>query len=288
MKRLTSYFIKDFGHWEKVEFFKRALYIFLFFNTLSLLPIANDLFGYNGLVGSRGFSWIGTDAFLNLLSHPANNLRPWIFWIFISGQLLFLSLGFFRIKPVLSSVAIYFFTVNLFTKAGLYFTGGEVLVNIILFYLIFIQKNKHNSVLQNTINNTFYIILLIQICVLYFFSSFWKLYDENWTSGMALQYISKINYYSSNWMGNLFNNDLISKMATYGVLIYQATFPIFVWFKKVKIPFLILGVLIHLLISFGMGIFTFGIIMILTYILFLDVKHISKIKSIFNRDRTNG
>jgi hypothetical protein len=289
MKNIIAYFITDFKHWKKIDFFKRLLYGFLFINTLSLLPIANDIFGYNGLAGSKGFIWNGSESFLNLLSHPINHKNEWIHWVFIIGQLIFLILGFFRIKPWLSSISIWFFTVNLFLKGALFLTGGEALVNLILFYLIFIQKTdkeSKNYLRQNTINNTFYIMLLIQICVLYFFSTFWKLFDDNWISGHALYYISQIESFSSDWMYTIFKDNLwLSKAVTYAVLFYQGSFAFIVWIKKIKVPFLILGTFFHITISIGMGIFTFGIIMSLSYILFLEERHIDWMKQFVSKTR---
>lgn len=287
MKYIIQYFTNDFKHWKKIDFFKRVLYAFLFINTLTLLPAANDIFGYNGIAGTNGFVWGGTEPFLNLLSHPVNHKHEWIHWVFIIGQLLFLILGFLRIKPWLSSIVIWFLTVNLFLKGALFFTGGEVLINFMLFYLIFIQEtNKHskNYLLQNTINNTFYVILLIQICVLYFFSAFWKFFDSNWINGYAMFYISKIGTFSSGWLAAIFkDNLLLSKIITYTVLLYQGSFMLIVWIKKLKIPFLILGTIFHLTISFGMGIFTFGLIMSLSYLLFLDEKHIEWLKHLIQK-----
>ena len=282
MNLKPSYFTSDFKHWHKVDFFKRVLYLFLFINTLTLLPAVNDIFGYNGLAGYRSFRWSGTESFFNLLSHPINHNHEWIHWVFVIGQLGFLLTGFFRVFPKISSLAIWFLTVNLFTKGGLFFTGGEVLVNIILFYLIFIQntdKKDKNYLLQNTLNNTFYIIMLIQVCVLYFFSFYWKLYDPNWLNGDALHYVSKIDTFSSTWFNTILSDNLIlGKILTYLVLFYQGSFAILVWIKKIKIPFLIVGVIIHLSISIGMGIFAFGIIMSISYLLFLNDEQIIYLK----------
>jgi len=282
MNLILDYFTSDFKHWRKVDFFKRLLYLFLFINTLTLLPAVNDIFGYNGLAGYRSFQWTGSEAFLNLLSHPINHNHGWIHWLFVIGQLVFLTTGFLRIYPKLSSLAIWFLTANLFTKGGLFFTGGEVLVNILLFYMIFIQKvekDAKNYLIQNTLNNTFYILTLIQVCILYFFAFFWKLYDFNWMSGDAIYYISKIDTFSSNWFKNLItNNVILGKLLTYTVLFYQGSFIIFVWIKRLKIPFLILGMGIHIAISIGMGIFAFGIYMSISYILFLDNNQIEWLK----------
>lgn len=286
MKALTTYFTDDFRHWSKIDFFKRVIYLFLFFNTLTLLPAVNDIFGYNGLAGFRGFKWSGTESFFNLLSHPINQNHNWIHWCFVLGQLFFLAMGFFRIKPLISSIMVWFLTVNLVTKGAMFFTGGEVLIDLLLFYLIFIQKPKKGNgyMMQNVLNNTFYIILLVQICVLYFFSFYWKLYDSNWLNGNALYYVSKVDSFSSKglkWM--LDDNLVLGRILTYSVLAYQASFPIIVWIKQFKIPFLIIGVLFHLSISIGMGMFAFGVIMTLSYLLFLEESQINWLKNRFKK-----
>jgi hypothetical protein len=54
----------------------------------------------------------------------------------------------------------------------------------------------------------------------------------------------------------------------YVVLAYQLLFPVLVWIKKIKKPFLILGILMHLYIAFVIGLVSFGFVMILPYIYF--------------------
>lgn len=291
MNRLILYFSAPFKHFEKVEFFRTVLYVLLLFNTITLLPIVEDLFGYYGLIGTRGwntnipFFSQGSFGLINFLSNPINAGHDWIYVVFVLGQIFFLITGILRKMPVLSSVMIYFFTVNLFLKGYLAFTGGEVLVNLMLFYLIFIQKAKKDEGafydLQQILNNTFYCIILIQVCILYFFSAFYKLFDYHWLEGSAIMYISRIEAYSSFLFETIFSDNLLLSMIfTYLTLAYQLLFPVLVWFKKIKIPFLIIGTLFHLGISFGMGLFTFGAIMIVVYILFLDDVQIKKIKNL--------
>lgn len=287
MKRWAEIFIADFQHMEKVEFFRKVLYVFLLINTLTLLPIAWEIWSYNGITGSRGFHWSGSYALLNVLSHPKNSSWEWVYVCFVIGQIVFLISGILKIWPRVSAVMVYFFTVNLFLKGSIVFTGGEVLINFLLFYLMFVHLPKEGTkwaFFQNLLNNTFYRLMLIQLCILYFFSFLYKMYDENWVSGEAMMYVARIDHFSSAGMKWLFaENRTLAIIATYITLFYQGAFPILVWFKKVKLPLLLLGVLIHLSISFLMGIFAFGIIMSLSYILFLDERQINKLKGLFQR-----
>jgi len=56
---------------------------------------------------------------------------------------------------------------------------------------------------------------------------------------------------------------------TYATIIYQLLFPMLIWFRRFKIYFFSFGIIQHLLIAFGMGLFSFGVIMAICYILFL-------------------
>lgn len=294
LKRIPEIFIQPFPHWEKIEFFRKLFYAFLLINAISLLPIAHEIFGYDGIVGAGGWNtkypWYaqGSKALVNVLSHPLHGSNPWITYVFVYGQILFLITGLINVLPKLSSLLVYFFTVNLFLKGYLMFTGGEALVNILLFYLIFIQRSDRKSEkrsepyfspLQNLLNNTFYWVVLIQVCVLYFLSALYKLTDEYWVGGEAMMYVSRVDSFSGDTIRFIFaDSPILSIIATYLALLYQGLFPILVWVKRIKGPFLLFGVLFHLGISFGMGIFTFGIIMIITYVLFLDIKQIRSLK----------
>ncbi|MCB9223572.1 MAG: HTTM domain-containing protein [Crocinitomicaceae bacterium] len=294
-EKIADIFTREFRYMDKIEFFRRALYLLLLFNTLTLLPIAHDMFAYYGLTGHGAWNtnfpiWMqGSKGITTLLSHPATSDRNWVYVIVLIGQITFLITGLLRVLPILSSIAVYICTVNLFLKGGSAFTGGENLVNLVLFYLMFIQISKTKgwlAELQNILNNTFYWILLIQICVLYFFSGLFKLFDPYWMQGYAVMYVSKLEIFSS-WMTVPFEKSyILSAIATYTVVLYQITFAIAVWIKKIKIPFLIYGVAFHLMIAFGMGIFNFGLIMVVMYLLFLDDQHIERIKSLFKRRRS--
>ena len=283
MTKIPYWFTKPFEHGYKIHVFKKVLFAFLFLNTLSMFPMVYDVFSYNGIAGTSGFRWNGVESFLNILSHPICNNRPYIAWFFILAQLLALVLGWFNKWPKLAGIAIYFFSTNLLTKGGMFFTGGEVLLSILLFYLMFIHENKKNDFLQNLLNNTFYYVMLIQIMLLYFFSTYFKLFDTNWTNGMALIYVSEIPFYSNRLFYNLAHISIpLSKLITYAVLAYQFLFPILVWIPKIKLPFLLFGVILHLGIAFGMGIFTFGIVMIICYILFLNDNQLKTFTQKFN------
>ena len=105
------------------------------------------------------------------------------------------------------------------------------------------------------------------------------MYDLHWLKGESIYYIAKIDTFSSAGLKYLLDDNMwLSKLLTYAVLFYQGSFAIIVWIKRIKIPFLILGMIIHISISIGMGIFAFGIFMSISYLLFLEPHQINRLK----------
>ena len=108
--------------------------------------------------------------------------------------------------------------------------------------------------------------------MVYFLSALAKLNNEEWLNGSAISNTLQVQQYSLEIFSNTKQNAL-SFIFNYLVLFYQLFFPLVIWFKKIKKPFLIIGIIMHLFIAFVMGLMSFGFIMILGYIYFYDFKN---------------
>lgn len=250
----------------------------IFYGLLILLSII-QLFDFEAFYGVDGFVYKDelqdsnfTLFLLNVLSVKGFENAHWFFGI---AQIICLILSYFDKLQQTLSILIWFFTVNLINRAGIIFTGGEVLVKLLLFLMIFIQvpkkeyRNEFNRMVRNVLNNVFFIACQIQVVFVYVFSSWFKLIDPNWINGDAIAYVSQIDAYSNSFTEELLkNNEWIGKTATILALVYQSLFPILIWFNKIKPIFLLIGVIFHIVIAFGMGVFSFGMIMIVCYLLF--------------------
>jgi hypothetical protein len=264
--------------WERYLLFRKV-----FYGLLILLSVIN-LLDFEAFYGVEGFVYKDdleqsnfTLYLLNILSIPGFENAHWFFGI---AQVICLSLSYFNKFQQTLSVVIWFLTVNLINRAGIIFTGGEVLVKLLLFFMIFIQapkpgyKSEFNRMIRNVLNNVFFVACQIQVIFVYIFSSWFKLLDPNWVNGDAVYYISQIDSYSNNFTKELMKNHIwIGEISTYAALVYQSLFPILIWFKKIKPLYLLMGVFFHLFIAFGMGIFSFGMIMISCYLLFYTPKY---------------
>ena len=75
----------------------------------------------------------------------------------------------------------------------------------------------------------------------------------------------------------LSENRILSIVLTYSALAYQTAFPILVWFKKLRLPLLLVGIGFHGFIAIGMTLPEFGLAMIAGYTLFIKEETALKI-----------
>ena len=276
LQKAISYFFGDFNFKTQSLWFKKALYCFLLIQCCYWLFYYDLLFGVNSIVYTRPYS-IGffkdLAFFLYNRSSPLSSLWFIILLICLCGSALLK----FRIHFVFDLV-IWWIVLNIHNKIYPTLTGGDYLLNQLLFFTIFIT-DKFNSgedkkgQIVKCLHNFGVLAIMIQVCIVYFFSAITKLTDANWLNGTAIIMTSQVDHFSLPFVSDLAKNSgWLFVIMNYIVLIYQALFPLVVWIKKIKKPFIIIGVLMHLYIAFIIGLVSFGLIMILCYIYFWPEK----------------
>lgn len=250
-----------------IRLFKSAVYAILMANTLFLLPVADKLWG--------------PESFIMPLQVPDTPLyqlffllmEEWVqpyYQVVIILQLVAGVVWFFGRLRWVCAMVFYLTTIILFTSAHLYVTGGHVFMKLILFYLLFIPDRTDNS-LKRIMANLFLLTCKIQLAIVYLFAGLFKLHGEYWLNGEALYYVLSLREFSHPILQDLLlNHPVLLKTGTWIGLAYQLTFPILIWFRKIKLPLLLFGVLFHLLVAFGFGLPDFGLFMIASYTMFIS------------------
>lgn len=192
-----------------------------------------------------------------------------IFFIVLIGVLSLI--GLFKRSNYLTNCLLWFTIVN--TNNFLYptLTAGDYLLNQLLFFNIFfsITNSNNNSVqdVKTIFHNVALVGIKVQICLAYFLAGWFKLTDADWLEGMAVYQTFQLPEYSNVLLQNIPQS--ICMILAYATLVYQLLFSILIWVRPFKIYLFAFGIIQHLVIAFGMGLFSFGIIMIICYILFL-------------------
>lgn len=128
-------------------------------------------------------------------------------------------------------------------------------------------------------------ILQIQISVVYLWTVWHKLKGETWLDGTAVYYATRLESMTNFTVPFLMDSAIFLKLATWATLAIEFAMGALVWFKKLRKPVIILGILFHLGIEYTMSIPFFELSMILLLTNFIspeEVKaYVGKLKESF-------
>jgi len=142
--------------------------------------------------------------------------------------------------------------------------GGDNITRIVLIYMLFLLPHRNRvsaGKLRVWLHNIAVLAIFMQIIVMYTSSGFAKAMGEMWQQGVAMYYITQVQWFTLPGIHQLFMNPLIVTVTTYVPMFYQLLFPI-ATISRLKIPWILLGICFHLGIMILMGLITFSWIMI--------------------------
>jgi hypothetical protein len=273
LQTLISYFFSQPQLKFQTALFKNALYLFLVIKIVYWLVYYDLYFGEHAIAYAHP-QWQG--PIKNLAYILYNSTSIWLPLSFILLALLLCVAGIFAHFYFVSDLFLWFLILNLQNKIYSTLTSGDILLNqFLLFNCFFVPGILTSDTWKNTLkiflHNLNIVAIITQICLVYFISGLAKLADDSWLKGTAILAITQVKHFS---MYVTFNSMPygIGVFLNYLVLGYQLFFPILVWIKPLKKPFLFIGILMHLYIAFVMGVVAFGVIMVISYIFFWPAK----------------
>lgn len=248
--------------------FKRLFYLFLIWNTCTYLLIDNYLWGEKSVVMVDFVSEL--PFFLQEIVR--NTIGEYNFhWTFISVQLIFSVFAFFGILPRLSAALVWFASAKIWTSAFVVTNGSILIAANYSFFLIFMSDNKKQSESSLWLTNTFFIVCIIQLVVIYFFSTLFKVAEEYWINGQGLYLSLNFDLFTLQSIKPYLNEyPKLMLAGNYITLIYQFLFPFLLLSKKLKKYSIGFGIFFHHTILILTGIVDFSIIMLILYSLFLS------------------
>lgn len=282
MKEKVLHYFSDQMHFKRQStLFKKLLYLLVLIKSMFWLSHYALYFGENSIVYTKPFINLGIIQNAAFILHQMNSDHAGYFFIVPVFLIALAGLFEFRII-ILTDLLLWFLVVNIHNRIYSTLTGGEVLMNQLLFFNAFIafasKKPSSFSTYQNILHNFGSFGVILEVCFVYFFSALAKLQNESWVSGNAIIETLQVAHYSTPFLSKaVITLPWLFVALNYVVLAYQLFFPVLVWIKRIKRPFIIIGILMHLFIVFGMGLVTFGSVMILTYIYFWPLQEESRI-----------
>lgn len=288
---------KIWGYWDRFWFAPVDLYRVSLFRML--LGISGFLFylprhfGLEEFYGNQGIFPLDT-----LMTFDAGkNLSP-LFWfpqdfalaeglhVVFLLSLLLLACGMGgRLMALLAFVLHFMFLQRNYTIMY----GADKVITFWLMYMVLARNNdywrwgpkflfsKSQKMSTDIFTPVAVRLMQLQVCIVYGFSGLEKLKGGSWWAGTALWNIFSNGNFMPFDMSFIAHFPLVVVLITYLTLIFEIYFPMAIWIENLRKPWLIFGFLMHLGIGALMGLFSFSLLMIISYVFFLKE---SEIKSL--------
>lgn len=243
----------------------RVLQIFI--GTVLLYQIFTELSSAPYLWGPNGVGWGSTKPVLGpILGSIFDNffttdISVFFVLLILSVGALGLLLGYHtRVATFL--VLITFFLLN--QRSPELPDGGDNITQLVLIYMLFLLPHRtkiSSGELRVWLHNIAVLAITFQLIVMYIVSGFAKASGDLWEQGVAMYSISQVQWFTLPGANELFTNPFIVTGATYVSIFYQLLFPVAI-ISRIKLPWIVLGILFHLGIAVLMGLVTFSTVMI--------------------------
>lgn len=162
--------------------------------------------------------------------------------------------------------------------------GADVIGTLFMFYLSFTRCNEYFSLRrlfskkkvtfnQNSwtdqLSTMSFRLLQIQLFTIYAYTGFEKLKGSTWWDGTALWTVLANPQFTSYDLLFLKDFPIFFAIGTFVTVIFEVYFWVMVSHKTTRPVWLALGVLFHLMIGVLLGLMSFSLVMVSTYVLFV-------------------
>lgn len=283
MNEFIEYMGAKVHHPLTVTWLRLGLYALVLYHIVFMaFPLTDLLWAEHSLVLPLSFPNTWVNRFVMLLHQPEYaRLYP----LFIALPIVGIGLYVWRGYQRLSAVLVYIGFIVLFNRVIPYMNGGNYLMHIYLFYIIFMAERSPSdarwSFFSNLLTNLGLWAFRIQLLIVYVFTLAYKLGGTAWIDGSAVFIITHIDEFTLPWFETYVASiKPLMMIANYGALLYFILFPILIWVKRWKLRLLLVGTIFHLCLGLILGVMDFSLMMIVAYISFLEEDQIQSIKNL--------
>ncbi len=253
---------------KELGWFRFALYAFIVYKVYAYVYHYNELFSDRALI-YHAIKHV--NPLVDLTFYLSNHDVPGVAPLCILTTFFCALLGIAKRSNYVTNALLWLLVINITNYLYPTLTAGDYLLNQLLFFNIFfsfkVSAKPAVNDLKTALHNTALAGIKLQVCLAYVMAAWFKFVDPSWLSGMAVYQTFQVPEYSTAFLASLPLG--LCMILNYATMVYQLFFPVLIWFRPLKIYLLAFGILQHLVIAFGMGLFSFGIIMMSCYILFL-------------------
>ncbi|MCA9081469.1 MAG: HTTM domain-containing protein, partial [Planctomycetaceae bacterium] len=123
-------------------------------------------------------------------------------------------------------------------------------------------------------------LIQVHMCIIYFFAGVSKLKGTDWWDGDAVWFAFANAEYQTTDMTWIAWYPWISDVFTHGTILWEMTFWFLIWQRGLRPLVLFAGIMMHLGIGACMGLWTFALIMMITYVSYIPPERFAQIGAV--------
>ena len=165
-----------------------------------------------------------------------------------------------------SAALIWVVYVNLMHSAWLAGSGGQQLVANLLFWNILLSLPT-TSAIGTWFSTAAFWMIRGQLLLAYAVTGMHKLTGHHWIDGTSLGIVATDAAFGPSWMAAV---PVLAQFITWCVLVFQFTFPLAVWFRPTRLPWMAFGAIFHVGTAVWMDIPEMGFAFLAAYPIWLS------------------
>jgi hypothetical protein len=220
---------------------------------------------------------------------------PWVealFWVFLAVA-VFLTFGFLT---RISSVAAFLCLASIQQRNLYIIHSGDTFLRVAGFFLMFApagaalsvdrlirrRRGKEGPEIQPKAPWAQRMIQF-ELALLYFVTFWWKSTGAAWVNGTAVYYLNHLSDYQRFPLPSWAEQTIFVKLGSWLTLVVEFSLGVLVWFKELRYPVLLGGLLFHLFLEYRLEVPLFQWTVLSAYVLFIDPRDLTRIWSWISR-----
>lgn len=281
---------------DSLAFFRIVWGIILFINFLTYIPNVQDFYGPHAIISfdtvKSQFDFFHLNLFyLFPMNYDIVYGALWIYGLSLLGVIFGL---FTRTSLVVSCLLL----ISFHHRNIWLLSGSELIMRLVSVYLVFSPcghalsldalLGKKYKEFRRESNWAPWAMRLIQIqtMVIYVWTVWNKMKGNLWFEGTAVYYATRLESFYNYPSGLLLDSKVFIALMTWGTLIIELSLGLLIWFKELRKPLLVLGIIFHVGIDYTMSIPFFEYVMIALLLLYLTPQEVrvfvDKIKEVWS------
>lgn len=260
--------------------FRIALGLVVLMKLGLLVPVLDDFFSETGMLTLAQSRMKVPAPRLCLFDYLPVDCAP----VFLGAMLVIAALFTVGWRTRLMSLLLYLGMASIDQRNWLILNSGDRLLTILLFFGMFaplgatysldgLSARRRGRLPSGPVQGAYWAVRLmqIQICLMYFWSTFYKIRGEVWASGEALYWVLR-NLERVRWpLPSVLSDTMLGvNFLTYGTLLVEMLFPVLVWPARTRALMLACGLVLHLGMEYALTIGIFQYVVLASYLLFLE------------------